>query len=454
MENDHLLKRYVSFWISKSPLRSILFIVFAVGVIGGLAYGVHRVNVDSITDFSINLLASLFGFGFGFLLYKHMAYSLSRHEDEQKVCYDDQFIKEFYGSKYYHVFDLPKLNSNGWPGGNKFRVYADKLFVFNKSMVVTVNDHAGYKSQFQLDSFINDHYMDILEAHGKSVFKNDLTVRLNDVHVNGQELTLWTTRSTYVNNLLTNRAIDYKINGRVSLRELFENRTTLTPLRDSKMSNHIGVNVLVFLGKGKYILFPERDKTGTIAKGCITASWATRFTMEDYAKTISPDYVIRGVITQNLKDMAEALMIEEEDLGDVVPVFLGATRDIYEGGKPTFFYLVDLSLSLEDYLKFTKSYQKIHGKDSKEKNVDAPARIYAAEWESLHMNAERKGPEVKTVIKRNERITFNALNCSKKVQWKKVEQSCEKNLIAGFYILGEYEASKNKKFSSKKRPNK
>ena len=74
MENDHLLKRYVSFWISKSPLRSILFIVFAVGVIGGLAYGVHRVNVDSITDFSINLLASLFGFGFGFLLYKHMAH--------------------------------------------------------------------------------------------------------------------------------------------------------------------------------------------------------------------------------------------------------------------------------------------------------------------------------------------------------------------------------------------
>ena len=252
-------------------------------------------------------------------------------------------------------------------------------------------------------------------------------------------------------HLLTNRAVDYKIKAEISLRELYENRSELTPLSFSKFSNHIGGNVLVFLtdrdNKRQYLLLPKRDKVGTIAKGKLTASWATRLKMKDYTGKLKPEYVNGGFLDDEdiFNEFASALGVRSgwlrgkmtDNDKNLKPSdrirLLGGARDVYEGGKPTFFYVVDLKVDLKDYIE--ASCRDNNGNTSQKKHIDSSSKIYVAVWRTLYMNQHLQSNDNK-IIFYDDRLTFNALNYYRHcIEHVMVSCDCEKNLITAFWFL-------------------
>lgn len=444
---------------------------------------------NEVLNLYVEFWAPFIGFTLSVVLMKAASKFLSRFEDEQKVCYDDHVLMKQYGDKYWKTFsfhtsnkfcpvpekldsfdDLVKRSECSYPNifyhrakylvkflfhkiadlrhhpnaTNKGRLHIDPQFDAKdvREKLLTVHDNPDLKDQFRPDPFIKIYSLDIISAHKQSQIKHGLTVRLRDLKKSDKEIVLETHRSTYIANLLTNRAIDYKIHGQLSLRELFENRSELSPLSATWMSNHIGINVLVFLEGGRYLLLPKRDKKGSIAKNMLTASWATRLEMAYYSKELRADYVKEGVITENMKQFALALKVRENFLqGQTVsPKLIGASRDIYEGGKPTFFYLVNLDdVQLIEYMRETREFQKNLPTDEDSlSRMDDAEYVMPVLWETLGMNQDTYDAKGR-LKKKDARLTFFTPRHYKfDVEWRRVSYPCEKNLLAAFYFYDEY----------------
>ena len=492
---NETLKKFFQFYFKVHPLLSLLWIFFALSIIVVLFVLIHNIASNDLKEIFINVVASFLGFVLSFVLFAFLLHLLSKHEDEQKVCYDDRVIFQQYGENYKHKFPiysgkdfnpglikedikidnlslpttfyrrmkhyfgrqllLAKFKFDEWgkktsdasidPKNYYARIYADKLFYMEEGMTLAVKDKPDWKDQFELESFIKGRSIDILAAHGRSQVEHSLTVRLNDVKLKGNNVTLFTSRSTYLAHLLTNRAVDYKIKAEISLRELYENRSELTPLSASKFSNHIGVNVLVFLTDSnnvrQYLLLPKRDKVGTIAKGKLTASWATRLKMKDYTGKLLPEYVNGGFLNdiEIFNEFASALGVRSDWLrGQMTGTsdrirLLGGARDVYEGGKPTFFYVVDLKVDLKDYIE--ASCRDNNGNTGQKKHIDRSSKIYVAVWRTLYMNQHLQSKDNK-IIFYDDRLTFNALNYYRHcIEHVMVSCDCEKNLITAFWFL-------------------
>ena len=117
----------------------------------------------------------------------------------------------------------------------------------------------------QIPSFIISNAGTIFKAHGHSRTQNNVTVRLKDMSLDGNVLTLHTERSNYYRMLLTNRCMDYKLENGMTVRNLFEYKSTVSPLSESKMSNQIGINGVILTSDG-YLLIEMRDRKKTTWK--------------------------------------------------------------------------------------------------------------------------------------------------------------------------------------------
>lgn len=468
-----LLNRYFSFRWRKNRFlfvfQSIAIVVLVVGIV------LWTVRLEKGNDIVINLLASFFGFLFGALLVYIIVNALAKHEDERKVCYDDYELLKQYNKKYWHTFKIHKgsnldikqcenrrvTNEKGSFLSESFhwlkmkinrawyhlinfrtssvatkdeaRVLAEKLFVGTDEW--ELKDRKN--EQFELDSSIMSQYEGIMAAHRRSLHKATLTIRLQDCKKKDDgTIHIETIRSTYLAHLLTNRAIDYKINGSYSLREAYENRDKLVPLPKSKMSNHIGVNALVFLpgevnGKKenhKYLLLPERSLNGTIAKGMLTASMATMLKMEDMEADLTKEYLERDAVLNYLPEYLGVSNDWLEKSGRPTVNFLGASRDVYEGGKPTFFYQVDLRSSVDDYMKARYDHKKNSKTD--EMDVDAVAHMHVVLWKTVRMNPHDISDRLK------DKLSYSALRHYKYwIRSVEMVRACEKNLITAFWFL-------------------
>ena len=82
----------------------------------------------------------------------------------------------------------------------------------------------------ELPTFLLNNAVDLLEAHGTSNVRNNVTIRLRDVFYDGETLTLETERSQYFFMLITNRCMDYKLGNGLSVREVYEYNSTVSPI--------------------------------------------------------------------------------------------------------------------------------------------------------------------------------------------------------------------------------
>lgn len=347
----------------------------------------------SMMDFWVNALSALVGVIGTYLLYCLMVWLQHWFEDDMKVEYHDEVLREQYGNSYWQEAIL-----NGTP----FGVYYNPLFFDDKEVVI--DDDPSLENKFKLDNFIRFQYFNIRSAHADDAFKNEPTIRLKGVETTDNQVVLHTHRANYLAHMLTNRAIDYKMNGMASLRKLFEYEPTLTPLEHSIFANHIGINALIRIGKGEeqYILLPQRGHKATISKHMITASVATRLKTQDYSKPLDPHCIQTLSNDVILSAMAinpdEWAALTQDKKIDIHTQLIGGGRDIYEAGKPTIFYLVSIpDLSIEEY-KGLSFYHKAH--------FDEMKRIFAVRAGQLTLR-DNKIHFKESFVKESRRCTLS-----------------------------------------------
>lgn len=224
---------------------------------------------------------------------------------------------------------------------------------------IEVEDEAV--ERFELHPFVIANFAAILEAHKGSKLANPRMIRLDDCTLSENGLCLTTSRTAFYNDLVTNRAMDYQINDSTSIREMFECGPELKPLSASSLSNHIGINALVFVD-GQLVM-PVRDQTATISKGLATSSLAYGLTESDI-KELHPDTASPLLTVEDIQQDAVLLALgkrwpsffpnrnsankkldlsevkELVQMGSISARLLGFGRLLYSGGKPQFYYAV------------------------------------------------------------------------------------------------------------------
>jgi len=324
---------------------------------------------------------NVFGTVIGFLLSSMILYSckvvIGLLEDLLKINYDTQELLEIY---------------SGDPNYKKTLTARDKTQVTFAYAHVLIADGGSYsvvdqpEKRFELDELIQGYYDHLFSAHSNSAKQNFDTIRLD--RYDPATRTFHLSRSTYFNHLVTNRAVDFKLFQDISLRTIYEYGPRLTPLEQSKMSNHVGINALVFLSDG-HLLIPQRRADSTISKNKITSSIAVMLNFPNETKhdprsaTITADYLLRDNIFKNLSDRVK-LPADAIDEAQTDIVFLGMGQNIYEGGKPQFYYAVTLhNIDTATYFQKRNAFIEAQKKAGKKEVLDVDKCMYAARYDSF-----------------------------------------------------------------------
>ncbi len=236
--------------------------------------------------------------------------------------------------------------------------------VYDGDPVITVEDSP--KKRFELDPILQFNFGAIMQAHRASFISNPMMVRLDDaVKDENGDVKLLTSRTAFYNDLVTNRSMDYKFNDDMTVREIFENGHYLTPLAESKMSNHIGVNAFIF--QGDAMILAHRGGNATLSKNNFTSGLAFGLSEDDIIKAHDPlnkneyterdpvftaDDMFVNVILSRLADVFDidrGYVCDEYRAGKIKICHLGFGRLIFMGGKAQFYFAVVLDESFKTH---------------------------------------------------------------------------------------------------------
>lgn len=394
---DIISRFYKKHW-KKNPLVVILQTGFIFIIVLVILWLIHKFSSPGSLDcpkgeeflgvlweIAINLVASIIAFIAAFQIVFAISKNFQKNEDEIKASYLNSNLQEQYSPK--------GVNENGYrksfhlhDKSGRFIVYVNDLYrQYKDTNHLYFSDDAD--KHFELELYIMMHIGILYGAHSASKTVSELTVRLNDFQDDknkDKKAVAYTTRSTYLAHLLTNRAIDYPLEEELTVRKIYENTKYLTPLNRSKLSNHIGVNALIFLA-GDILVLPRRGKDATVAKNGVTASIATRLNLDAYKECFSGTEKLvdeKTISSVCVLDKLTSLLIDKQyelEMKEVMKAkmhFLGLSRDPYEGGKPTLFYYIDLEMTKEEFLTKLDPYYQPEG-------IDAVHELLFVPWKNV-----------------------------------------------------------------------
>ncbi|WP_059171645.1 hypothetical protein [Bacillus sp. FJAT-27445] len=366
---------------------------FYILTIVALYYYYHQKSLDVLLPIIIgifisDLIKSLYE---NFLMVK---------EDKLKTTHSMKYLQEIYQNNYNKELVLNESNIEF--------LYNDS-FVNQKDFKIMIEDAPN--KMFDPDPLIKSSYSEIMKAHKGSYIKNFETIRLDGYTLNEttRTLTLLTSRSNFYNHLLTNRAIDYEFEPGLSVRKIFEYGPRLNKFETTKMSNHIGINGIVQLSDG-YTILPKRGTNATYSKNKMTASIASPL-ISSHDKNGTVELTYEGLKNEVISLLNSRLYIDTETISDpsVEVIFLGFGREIYEGGKPQFYFLVKLnSLSSQDYLQILKDKKK---KMKNNKSIDKDSNLYICNLLSLKLKKNYSG-SVECINYYTDKIKFKSVEFS------------------------------------------
>lgn len=271
----------------------------------------------------------------------------------------------------------------------------------------------------ETDPFISGNMTAIFAAHTHSATKNSITVRLaKEPKLEGSQLILGTSRTTYFDMLMTNRCMDFDFGNGLTLRNLFEKQAKALPFENSPLANQIGINGMIITNdgwlllekrslkkstwKGKYAqpisLSMQVDKLGfypgqktieaTVEGSNEVISHLIRHTIRDNYGLLVYDYdelkskrrlkenealqKANRPLKPKFESDAENYQEDEHYYFDGTIHFLGLARDLLEGGKPNLYYYVILDLGhekLAEHLRNLK-YRQAKPKVDSEMKLD------------------------------------------------------------------------------------
>lgn len=187
---------------------------------------------------------------------------------------------------------------------------------------------------YQLPDQVKDHFDEIFSSHSTSRVYNQLNIRVDDWTMEGRTFRMCTSRTTYYNSLVTNRAMDYQLSNGVTIRDILEYGPFPHPLSESKLSNHLGFNGFV-ISSDDYIPFVKRSNHMSVGKNTygtsVSASLKVKYALED-----GQELNLQGLSNAILREVQDELKIPSSALEEFecCKNVIAAYRDLVEGGKP------------------------------------------------------------------------------------------------------------------------
>jgi hypothetical protein len=329
-------------------------------------------------EYVTQVLSAFVGFVVGKALISLSITIYYSREDQRKAIRDYDSLASFYDEKLYgNKYIL-------FPKNKKIKFFYDELYVHYPNNTLKIIDDP--KKRFVLPNVILPYYADLMQAHKASFTKNALTIRLDDLKPTEQGATIYTSRTTYFDHLVLNRAIDYPVKDVLSVRRLFEYNNQLTPLKKSQLANQIGVNAIILFNDG-YTIFPRRSFTATVAKNRITSSLAIRLnTIDPFSKLT--DQLIKKDFIEQMKCRLHFPDSYFADESRIEVVLLGIGRDLVEGGKPQFYYVIHMhDLSSNDYTIKLNDCIKQKRKD-RLTQIDYDRKLYITKFSNLDISTD------------------------------------------------------------------
>lgn len=271
-------------------------------------------------------------------------------EDKLKV----KNLKFSYDKAYYRK----KLKI----GGGETTIWYDAVESTGETNYIVEDDP---EKNFTLDPVLQANFTDIMQAHNASFIANPTMIRLDDYkREDNGTVRLFTSRTAFYNDLVTNRAMDYNFNGDMSVREIFESGRYLTPLGESKMSNHIGFGGFIFYGNS--MIVAQRGGNATLSKNKFTAALAFGFSEDDLRKThntagdeqhaaerhpvLTTEDLFAGVLLVRIASVLNMPIERVRELyaQEKIKIHtLGFGQLIYTGGKPQFYFAIVIDESID-----------------------------------------------------------------------------------------------------------
>ena len=213
-------------------------------------------------------------------------------------------------------------------------------------------------NMYKLPEDVRENYSEIMQAHKTSNIYNQLNIRVDDWEKEGEIFTLKTSRTTYFDSMVTNRAMDFRWSDGTTVREKYEYPPLWNSLEKSLLSNHLGFNGFVESSDG-YVVFVKRNKGLSIGKktygNSVGASLKTK-----YALNTEGQFDVEGLNKAILCEIKDELNIEKDNLveSSLKNNILYAYRDMVEGGKPQLLFYVVSKKTKKDIENEFKSNSK------------------------------------------------------------------------------------------------
>lgn len=369
-------------FINKDFFKVLFSLLLVLGIILTSAFVYDKdLSVESFLDiktfitiiavFVINGLVNLFS-----RLY------LSKIEDSEKLT--DNYAKlcsmysknnkllEYTNTKEAAAqISMNKSNCNSCKENNRKyiipAVVLEKLY--GKDVVIEDNENKHYKLPNRLEKNMKE----INTIHQFSYKYNNINIRVDDLNTDGNKIVLKLSRTTYFSSLITNRAMDYKLDG-VSNRDLYEPGPYLNELKHSVLSNHLGFNGYVETSDNKFVFIYRHNKVSigkNSMQNSVGSSLKTKYAIGDDYK-VSKEGIMSAIKNEiidelNLKYIDDFDKIKDQIFGNISfeKNVLYFYRDLVEGGKPQLMFYISLNI---DSKELVDAYS--HGIKSKRKYKD------------------------------------------------------------------------------------
>lgn len=240
----------------------------------------------------------------------------------------------------------------------------------NREKPIVIEDDR-YK-KYKLPEKIDERYGVIFEAHKFSQKYNALNVRLDSLEEKEDMILLKTSRTTYYDSLMTNRAMDYpwEIDD-LTTRDLFCHSPRAPFLKDSLLSNHLGFNGFL-VTSDDYIPLILRKGNVSIGKNtvspCVAASLKCQYGLDE-EMNFSLEGLENSVINE-IKDETGLSMYRDKEKKvknydfDSEKHIINFYRDLVEGGKPQFLFHIPIYLTKAELEEvFKEQFMKKGGKN-------------------------------------------------------------------------------------------
>ncbi len=334
------------YFIEKSVSAEILKSILLVGLV--VVYYTQKGRFCFLELIDVGILVPFFILVFSGLVVSLLKLILRKKlEDHVKILDDAKKLVETYPCEEFIEY-------------HKGNILVPGIVLWEKkgseTNIEIVDDPDKY---YKLPEQVAENSAEIMKVHKASQSYNQINIRIDDIKVDDDnKLIIHSSRTCYLDSLITNRACDCLLNSNKTIRETYDPGPYMISLSHSKMSNHLGMNGLIITSDGWIPMIMRRNDV-TIGKDTlstsISASIKTKYAVSGDKHEFTPSglfHAIKNEIHDELGIPTE--YIKEEDIKNSILLFY---RDVSECGKPQIIFCLRMNnLKKDEMESFIKSY--------------------------------------------------------------------------------------------------